>query len=287
MRFFIVFVIVMAGLGWFLTAPSQVDTDQYGVLTGDASKGETVFHASGCAACHTAADAEFSTRPLLAGGRAFASDFGTFYAPNISSDPVQGIGDWSLTDLANALVHGTSPAGAHYYPALPYTTYAKAEPQDIADLYAFVQTLPADPTPNRVHDIGFPFNVRRSLGGWKLLFLSDDWVMADAPTPELQRGRYLVEALAHCGECHTPRNALGGLDRAKWLQGAPSPSGKGKIPGLVAMKWSKPDLVEYFTSGFTPDFDSAGGEMAEVVQNLSQLPKTDREAIAAYLIALR
>lgn len=287
MRKVIVFLVVMAGLGWFLTAPSQVDTDQYGALTGTASKGEAVFHASGCAACHTAPDAEFTTRPLLSGGRAFVSDFGTFYAPNISSDPVHGIGDWGLSDLANALVHGTSPNGAHYYPALPYTTYAKADPQDIADLHAFMKTLPADPTPNRAHDVGFPFNIRRSLGGWKLLFKSDDWVMTDASTAELERGRYLVEALAHCGECHTPRNALGGLDQTRWLQGAPSPSGKGKIPGLVALQWSKPDLVEYFTSGFTPDFDSAGGEMAEVVLNLSQLPKSDREAIAAYLIALR
>jgi mono/diheme cytochrome c family protein len=278
----------VAGLGgWYLTAPETVDTATYSNLTGDADKGALVFHAAGCAACHTAPDAETSDHPILSGGRAFPSDFGTFYAPNISTDPVHGIGDWTLTDLANALIHGASPQGAHYYPALPYSTYVKANPQDIADLFAFMQTLPSDPTPSKAHDVGFPFNIRRSLGGWKLLFLNDDWIMNAPETPELERGRYLVESLAHCGECHTPRNALGGLETAKWLEGAPNPSGKGKIPDLIDLNWSKADLVEYFTSGFTPDYDSAGGEMTEVIQNLARLPETDREAIAAYLIALR
>jgi mono/diheme cytochrome c family protein len=286
MRWIVFLGVAAAAAGWFLTAPAHVDTQQYGALKGDASKGELVFYAAGCAACHTAPNAESSERPVLAGGRAFASDFGTFYAPNISSDPTHGIGDWSLTQLADALVHGTSPQGAHYYPALPYTTYAKAAPQDIADLFAYLSTLPADPTPSRAHEVGFPFNIRRSLGGWKLLFASDNW-MTQAHTPQLQRGRYLVEALAHCGECHTPRNALGGMERAKWLQGAPNPSGRGKIPGLTTLDWSEEDLVEYLTSGFTPDFDSAGGEMAEVVQNMARLPLADRQAIAAYLIALR
>ncbi|WP_420567247.1 c-type cytochrome [Thalassovita sp.] len=282
----IIGLLLLAAAGWFLTAPSHVDTQQYGSLQGSADRGETVFHAAGCASCHTAPDAEDSDRPILSGGRAFASEFGTFYAPNISPDPTQGIGDWSLPEMADALVHGTSPDGRHYYPALPYTTYAKAAPQDIADLFAFLMTLPKDATPNRAHEVGFPFNIRRSLGGWKLLFASDDW-MTDAPSEQLQRGRYLVEALAHCGECHTPRNALGGMDRAKWLQGAPNPSGRGKIPDLTTLDWSQDDLVEYLTSGFTPDFDSAGGEMAEVVQNMARLPLSDREAIAAYLIALR
>jgi mono/diheme cytochrome c family protein len=283
----VIFLLVTAALaGWFVTEPGQVDTQQYGDLKGDAGKGEMVFHAAGCASCHTVPNAEFSKQPVLAGGRAFASEFGTFYAPNISSDPTHGIGSWGLTDLANALVHGTSPSGTHYYPALPYTTYAKAAPQDIADLYAFLKALPADATPSRAHDVDFPFNIRRSLGGWKLLFASNAW-LAEAPTEQLQRGRYLVEALAHCGECHTPRNALGGMDRAKWLQGAPNHSGRGKIPNLITMDWSQADLVEYLTSGFTPDFDSAGGEMAEVVQNMARLPLSDREAIAAYLIALR
>lgn len=274
-----------AGTGWVLTAPDTVDPAVYSGLQGDAARGERVFHAAGCASCHTAPKAEHSAAPVLSGGRAFGSDFGTFYAPNISSDPVNGIGTWSAIDLANAMTRGTSPDGRHYYPAFPYTTYVRSAPQDVTDLHAFLQTLPADATPSKAHDVGFPFSIRRSLGGWKLLFFRPDWV---TPSGENERGRYLVEALGHCGECHTPRNALGGLDYSRWLGGAPNPSGRGTIPNLTPAKldWSIPDLIEYFTSGFTPDFDSAGGEMAEVVQNLANLPKDDKQAIAAYLKAL-
>ena len=120
------------------------------------------------------------------------------------------------------------------------------------------------------------------------MFFNEDFVLADASDAQVERGRYLVEGLAHCGECHTPRNALGGLEQDAWLTGAPNPSGKGRIPGITPahLDWSKADLVEYFTSGFTPEYDSAGGEMAEVVSNLAQLPESDREAIAAYLKAL-
>lgn len=283
----LIFLILSAGAAaYWLTRPRTVSASDYAALTGNSEHGEQVFHAAGCASCHTAPDAPATDQPILAGGRAFVSDFGTFYAPNISPDPAQGIGGWAVTDLANAMVHGTSPEGAHYYPAFPYTTYARATPQDVADLFAFLQTLPADPTPSKMHEVGFPFNIRRALGGWKLMFYTQDWMTP--ATAETERGRYLVEALGHCAECHTPRNILGGLERDKWLMGAPNPSGRGKIPNITpaALDWSQADLVEYFTSGFTPDYDSAGGEMADVVQNLSKLPREDRAAIAAYLKAL-
>ncbi len=108
--------------------------------------------------------AEGEAELVLAGGQKFPSDFGTFIAPNISQDPEHGIGDWSLLDLANALMRGVSPEGAHYYPALPYASYAKMQLQDVADLHAYLQTLPADPTPSQPHDLGFPFNIRLTLG---------------------------------------------------------------------------------------------------------------------------
>ena len=160
-------------------------------------------------------------------------------------------------------------------------------PSDVADLFAYIQTLPADATPNLPHDVGFPFNIRRGLGLWKRAFVPDEYA-TPAETPKLERGRYLAEGLAHCAECHTPRNALGGLDHGNWMGGAANPSGKGKIPNITpaAFDWSESDLVEYFTSGFTPEYDSAGGEMAEVIENLRSLPKSDREAIAAYVKAL-
>ncbi|PWK57922.1 mono/diheme cytochrome c family protein [Silicimonas algicola] len=185
------------------------------------------------------------------------------------------------------MLEGTSPEGAHYYPAFPWTTYARMRDADVADLWTFMATLPPQDRADVPHEVGFPFNIRASLGGWKLLFADDDWVMP-ADTPELERGRYLVEALGHCAECHTPRNALGGPDKTLWMAGAPNPAGEGKIPGLRQgqLDWSAEDIAYYLESGFTPDFDSAGGQMAEVVENMSKLAPEDRAAIAAYVKAL-
>ncbi len=272
---------------WFLTRPDFLPDDALAGLNADTTRGEQVFNAAGCASCHTAPNAEPGDAPVLSGGQEFPSPFGTFLAPNITPDPVQGIGGWSALDLANAMTRGISPQGAHYYPAFPYTSYARASLQDVVDLRAFLATLPADATPSQPHKIGFPFNIRRSLGGWKLLFANDDWIMP-ATDATLERGRYLVEALGHCAECHTARGPLGNLDLDKWMAGAPNPKGKGNIPGITPaqLDWSAQDIAYYFETGFTPDFDSAGGQMARVVENLSKLPASDRSAITAYLKAL-
>lgn len=276
--------VIGAGVGLWITAPDRVDPERFSTLTGDAARGETIFTAAGCASCHHEPKAE--DKLILTGGMAFPSDFGTFYAPNISPDPDQGIGGWSVEDLANAVTRGVSPKGQHYYPAFPYTSYAKMKDQDLVDLHTYLQTIPASATPSKPHDVGFPFNIRRSLGGWKFLFFSEDWVTE--ATAEQERGRYLVEALAHCAECHTPRNALGGLDKSRWMAGAPNPSGQGTIPALTPDKldWSAEDIAYYLESGFTPDYDSVGGHMAEVVDNFAKLSAEDRTAVAAYVKAL-
>ncbi len=280
-------VLGLVGLGGFvlLTRPQHSDPSVFATLTGDAARGEAVFWAGGCASCHAVPDSTGAAHLVLAGGRAFKTAFGTFHAPNISPDPVQGIGAWSVVDLDTAMRHGTSPEGEHFYPAFPYTSYVHATPQDVADLHAFLMTLPPSDVPSLPHEVGFPFNQRLLLGGWKLLFLSPDWVVNGDLTPEEQRGRYLVEGLGHCSECHTPRNALGGRDLSRWLAGGPNPDGKGKIPNITpaALDWSEADIAEYLKSGFTPDFDSAGGGMADVVSNMARLTDADRAAIAAYL----
>ncbi len=287
-------LVVLAGVGLavlaaglWLTRPQVVDPVAMGLaeLEADATRGEVVYWASGCASCHTAPGSD--DKLVLAGGHRFQTEFGTFVAPNISPDPDAGIGGWTLGEFASAVTKGTSPQGAHYYPVFPYGSYARMTPVDVADLWAFFQTLPPSDRANEPHQIGFPFNIRASLGSWKLLFAGTDWVL-EADTPQLERGRYLVEALAHCGECHTPRNALGGLDTALWMAGAPNPSGEGRIPGLRRdqLDWSAEDIAYYLESGFTPDFDSAGGEMAAVVENMSQLSAEDRAAIAAYIVSL-
>ncbi|PJE29299.1 Fructose dehydrogenase cytochrome subunit precursor [Pseudooceanicola marinus] len=281
----IALAVVAAGAGWFLTAPDHVDPEDFAGLTGDAGRGEAIFYAGGCAACHSAPGAEGEDKLLLVGGRAFETQFGTFYAPNISPDEEAGIGAWTELELADAMIKGTSPSGQHYYPAFPYSSYARARPEDVVDLHAYLQTLPAADTPSRDHDVGFPFNIRRALGAWKLLFFREDYQMEVVDSDSLARGRYLVEALGHCAECHTPRNALGGMDRSRWLGGAENPSGQGSIPNITsgALDWSEADIAEYLSSGFTPDFDVVGGEMADVVANTSQLTADDRLAIARYL----
>ena len=278
--------VVAAGAAWFLSAPRPLAASAMDGLTGDADRGEQVFWATGCASCHAAPDAEGEARLVLAGGYRIVSPFGTFVTPNISPSD-EGIGGWTAQDLADALIAGVSPEGRHYYPSLPYTTYVRMELQDVADLKAFLDTLPASDTPSAAHELSFPFNIRRTLGLWKLLYLDKDWITS-AEGEEQERGRKLVEAEAHCGECHTPRTALGGLDTARWLQGAPNPSGEGKIPGIAPglLDWSATDIAYYLETGFTPDYDSAGGEMASVVRNMAHLAPEDRQAIAAYVKAL-
>lgn len=286
-RVLVIFVVIaIAGFGafWMLTRPSPLPADQFADLVGDPSNGEQVFWAAGCAACHSDPKAEGEERLILSGGYRMVGPFGTFVAPNISPGP-EGIAEWSAHDLANALIAGVSPQGRHLYPALPYTTYSRMRPQDVVDVMSYLNTLPVSDVPSQPHELSFPFTVRRGLGIWKRLNLRSDWVMADVNTPELERGRYLVEALGHCAECHTPRNAIGALDTSSWLQGAPNPSGKGMIPGISAkqLDWSAQDIAYYLETGFTPDFDSAGGQMAKVILATGKLSPTDREAIAAYL----
>lgn len=159
---------------------------------------------------------------------------------------------------------------------------------DVVDLWAYMLTLPASETPSQPHEVGFPFNVRRGLGAWKRLYMSDGWVMREVPDAQVERGRYLVEALAHCGECHTPRDGFGGLQREAWLTGAPNPSGEGSIPALTPDKlsWDATSIAYYLETGFTPDYDSAGGHMVAVVENFAKLPAEDRAAVAAYVKAL-
>ena len=133
----------------------------------------------------------------------------------------------------------------------------------------------------------FPFSWRRLLGSWKFLFLRPDWAVATVP-PAAEAGRYLAEAMGHCGECHTPRGALGAMDKSRWLAGAADtsdPTGVARVPNITPakLKWSESEIAYYLTTGFTPEFDSVGGHMAHVVENFARLPEEDAKAVAAYL----
>jgi mono/diheme cytochrome c family protein len=289
LTFLAVLVAGTAAAGMLATRPDMLPDTAFATLDpGDAARGAAIFAAAGCASCHAAPGATGDVRRVLSGGQAFDSDFGTFHAPNISSDVTHGIGGWSLPEFANAVMRGVAPDGRHYYPAFPYTAYARMDLQDVADLHAHMVTLPPSEAANLPHDLAFPFGIRRGIGLWKARYAGQDWVLPDPLSPDLARGRYLVEALAHCAECHTPRDTFGGLDRTQWLAGAPNPSGDGRIPGITPAQlgWTAEDIATYLETGFTPAFDVVGGSMSKVVDAMAMLPESDRMAIARYLLAV-
>jgi mono/diheme cytochrome c family protein len=278
---------------YFITAPSPLPESHWANLGApDVKNGEMVFWAGGCTSCHAAEGASGDAKLVLSGGLALNSPFGTFHVPNISPDEQAGIGGWTLADFGNAMKRGVGRHGEHLYPAFPYGSYARMSDKDVNDLYGFLKTLPKSSNVAPPHQLPFPFNIRLALGGWKFLYFNDEprVVLANADD-KLKRGQYLVEGPGHCGECHTPRDPLGGFVKDKWLAGAPNPEGKGTIPDITPGSkaigsWSEGDIANYLETGFTPDFDSAGGQMAEVQQNIAHLPKPDIEAIAAYLKAV-
>jgi len=296
MRKIIAVIIVLAAVGaaifWYLSAPDKLPQSAFdGLGAGDSEHGHIVFLTGGCTSCHAAPGAKGDDKLVLSGGLEIVSDFGTFHVPNISTDPKEGIGSWSLADFANALKQGVSPAGSHFYPSFPYPSYTRMTLADINDLWAYMKILPASSEPSRPHELPFPFNIRRGLGLWKLLFLHPDKVVAfDNADEQVMRGQYLAEGAGHCGECHTPRNPIGGSELAKWLSGAPNPDGPGIIPNITPggelSSWSANDIAYYLESGFMPDFDTVGGSMVAVQRNLAQIPAEDRAAIAAYLKAI-
>ncbi|MCV0428145.1 MAG: cytochrome c [Roseibium sp.] len=293
-----VLAVIAAGAAWGLSAPTYIsDQDAATLKVGEPVSGELVFWAGGCASCHAEKGAKGEDLLKLGGGLRLETPFGVFVAPNISSSEADGIGGWSLADFANAMTHGTSPEGENYYPAFPYTSYARMTGDDLGDLFAFMKTLPAVEGKAADHELGFPFNIRRGLGLWKRMFLDPAPVIGspvsgnDVDQALWDRGRYLVEGPGHCGECHTPRDFAGGLELSKWLGGAPAPTGDGRIPDITPVdggfgSWSAADIAYYLESGFTPEYDSVGGEMVHVQENMARLPASDREAIAAYLKAI-
>lgn len=280
-------------LFWFMTGPNRLPQETIAALPeGDAARGERIFWAGGCTSCHARPKAEGDAVLELAGGLPLETPFGTFVAPNISPHAGDGIGGWSVGDFANAMMRGVSPEGRHYYPAFPFTSYARMEPGDVVDLFAFMKTLPEVEGRAPGHELGFPFNIRRGLGLWKMLYLDPAPVvaLADDAAEEEARGRYLVEGPGHCGECHSPRDAIGGLRKDEWLAGAVAAEGDGIVPNITSgeggIGWSAGEIAYYLESGFTPDFDTAGGAMVAVQKNMARLPAADREAIAAYLKAV-
>jgi mono/diheme cytochrome c family protein len=276
--------------------PHSLRADQLPSHAADLANGERMFWVGGCASCHAAPGANEQQRLLLEGGDELATPFGTFRSPNISPDLEHGIGSWTLLEFVNAMVRGISPDGRHYYPAFPYPYYTQMHLEDVIDLKAFLDTLP--PSPNAVldHSMKFPYSIRRGLGLWKRLYLdSESNLETDLSTP-LQVGQYLVTGPGHCGACHTPRDSFGGEINTRLLAGArsleqptdPDHARAEWIPNITPHKdglaaWSELDIAYALETGFDPQFDTFGGSMVEVQENMAKLPANDRLAIATYL----
>lgn len=254
-----------------------------------AERGRAIFDAAGCYACHTEKGG-----PAMAGGPPLNTPFGTFYAPNITPDPQTGIGKWSDDDFVRALREGVSPSGQPFYPVFPYTAYTRMTRQDMLDLRAYLNTLAPVKRASRPHDLKFPYSVRASLYPWRWLnFTAGEYRPDNTHDAQWNRGAYIVEALSHCGECHTPRDFLGGLKNDLKLSGARMPVGDLVASNLTPDKtglaaWSADDIAAALETGELPEGGTLGGEMGEVVANsTSKMSKDDRAAIVAYLKSLK
>ena len=274
-------------LFWLATRPTIVTASELPPYAPSAANGKMMFDAGGCVSCHSSVKDD---RTILGGGMALPSPFGTFYVPNISQNPVDGIGRWSEADFVTAMLKGTAPSGSHYFPAFPYGSYAKMKLEDVRDLFAYLKTLPQAAGKVRDHDMAFPFNIRRNVGGWKFLFFDDKPYVTDASkSAEWNRGAYLVNGPGHCAECHSPRNALGGIVGSQRFAGGPNPEGQGWVPNITqkAMSaWSVAELADFLESGITPNYTSVSGSMERVIKNLAELKAADRMAMAVYLKSL-
>jgi len=289
-------IAAVALLFWVVTIPATVPATELPPYTPNVGNGRIMFYAGGCASCHATPNIDpkkiDSTR--LGGGLALPSPFGTFFAPNISPDAVDGIGAWSEADFVTALWKGTSRRGKHLFPAFPYTSYQHMQLTDVRDLFAYLRTLPPVSGRSRRHDLAFPFSLRRLVGLWKIMYLHGGPFVPDATkSAQMNRGAYLVNGPGHCAECHSPRNLLGAIVESERFAGGPAPDGKSWVPNITPAglqhqdpPWSQSDIATFLADGMTPSGDYAGGAMVDVIRNLAQIDAADRGAIAAYLYAL-
>ena len=252
----------------------------------DAKRGEYVSKAAGCLGCHTE---EKKDAVSYAGGRALKTPFGTFYGPNITPHKEAGIGAWAEADFMRAMREGRRPDGANLFPAFPYPSFTRMSDADLKDLWAYLRSLPANATPSRPHELGFFYRWRFLVSIWKWFFFTAGPMVPDAAkSAVLNRGAYLVQALGHCGECHTPRNFLGGPKMSRFLAGAKL--GETAVPNITPTRLKKlgdGELKEILRTAMTADGDVLAESMSEVVRNTtSQLTEQDLDAMIAYLRSL-
>jgi len=292
-------VVFALGAFWILTLPAIVPASALPSYTPNLDNGRTMFDIGGCVSCHAVPnkDPDKVDPRRLGGGLALTTPFGIFYVPNISPDPKNGIGRWSEANFVTALWKGTSAHGTNLYPAFPYTSYQHMQLNDVRDLFAYLKTLPPVPGKVRRHDLKFPYNERRLIGAWKLLFLRGGPFVPDpSHGAQWNRGAYLVNGPGHCAECHSPRNMFGAIIDSERFAGGPTPDGTGWVPNITPVglqqgsnakePWSEKDIANFLDDGMTPSGDFAGSTMAAVIRDTSLLGADDRAAIANYIYTL-
>jgi mono/diheme cytochrome c family protein len=252
------------------------------------SRGEYVLRISGCSHCHTAENGV-----ALAGGRALVTPFGTFYTPNISSHETAGIGAWTVDDLQQALRHGVSPDDTDYYPAFPYTSYTRMHNDDLRAMHAYILSLPASEQSNRPHQLAWFLQWRFAAQVWKWLFFEPGEFQQQADkSAQWNRGAYLAEAMGHCGECHTPRDLFGALQKDMAYAGNAQGPEDELVPNITSHKdtgigdWSRAELQEFLKFGELPDGEYAAGSMDPVIEGLRHLTPEDLDALTDYLRTL-
>ena len=254
-------------------------------------KGKYIFHASGGCSCHTDTKNDGA---FLAGGRPINTPFGTFFGTNISPDPATGIGKWTDEDFVRAMTKGLSPEGNHYFPVFPYTSFHNITQEDLIALKAYLFSIPAVNQKNIPHDLILPFGRQALLMIWKnVVWSPQTFISNPEQTKSWNRGAYIAQALAHCGECHTPRNLLGGLKTYLHFSGSKEgPEGE-LAPNITPHKitgigdWTKVDISYFLETGMKPDGDYTQGLMAEVIEHgYYYLKVEDLDAVAEYLISL-
>ena len=275
----------LLGLAMFAAASQAQAADEAAV-----ARGKYLFDAGGCGSCHGGDQGNAAP----AGGLGLDTPFGRFYVPNITPDKAHGIGGWSEADFRSALRNGVGHNGEYLFPVFPFTSFTNLTDGDIADLYAYLVSLPASPEPNKPHEAKAPFGWRTLLIFWRSLFFTPGPLQVDATKDaDWNRGNYLVHAVAHCEECHTPRNFLGALKAGMAFSGnIGGPDGQ-NAPNITSDQqtgigdWSVADIERLLKTGITPESDQVGSGMKAVVRGTSKLTDADRHAIAVYLKSVR
>ncbi len=249
-------------------------------------KGKLLAAMGYCTVCHTRGDG-----PALAGGVKLPTPFGVIYSTNITPDPETGIGRWSEAAFRRAMHEGLDREGRHLYPAFPYDHFTRASDEDIAAIYAWVMTQKPVRYTAPPNELGFPFNIRMLLAGWKLLFFAEGRFTADPKHDAAwNRGAYLAEGLAHCGSCHTPRNQFGALRQDRKFAGAVIEGWRGialNAESPAPVRWSAETFANYLLDGRDPKHGIAAGPMTPVVDLLADQSDDDIAALATYVLSFQ